>query len=72
MSYDLDNIKGIAAPDYISLLNQLTDGRDTGPIVLRVGASKSDRLKTVWDTDVIEAMKTVNQKTGAAPSWGSL
>jgi len=63
MSYDLDDVEGIAAPEYMELIKRL-NSYNTGPMVMRIGATKADRLKQVWDDKVLEAMATLYRTTG--------
>ena len=67
LSYDLDDITGVAQPDFIDLIRRL-QSYDTGPMVLRIGASTADRLRSVWPDDILNALASLTQQTGAPPA----
>jgi hypothetical protein len=64
MSFDLEDVPGLASPDYIALLKRLASF-NTGPLALRIGGISADRLKTVWSDDILNALVKVNKATGA-------
>jgi hypothetical protein len=64
MSFDLEDVPGLASPDYITLLKRLA-AFNTGPLALRIGGISADRLKTVWSDDILNALVKVHQATGA-------
>jgi hypothetical protein len=64
LSVDLNDIEGVAHPDYIGLVRHLTE-YDTGPMIFRVGAYAADRLDKPWPATVYKALSELHLKTGA-------
>lgn len=64
MSYEMDDVPGIANPDYLTLLKRL-NRYDTGPLILRIGAAAADRMTGVWSSQVLDALNKVYKATGA-------
>lgn len=63
LSLDLNDIEGVASPDYIHFIKLLT-AYDTGPMFMRVGAYSADRLIKPWPGTVYKALTQLNAATG--------
>ncbi|KAI8465096.1 MAG: hypothetical protein J3K34DRAFT_438146 [Monoraphidium minutum] len=64
LSYELDDVLGVASKDYMALLKQLS-AYDNGPLMLRIGAMAADRMTGVWSAAVLNALTTLHRWTGA-------
>ncbi|KIY97001.1 hypothetical protein MNEG_10962 [Monoraphidium neglectum] len=63
LSLDLNDIEGIAHPDFIGIIKHLTEF-NTGPMYMRVGAESADRLVKPWPATVYKALADLNKATG--------
>jgi hypothetical protein len=63
LSIDLNDIEGVAHPDYINLVKHLTEF-ETGPMLVRVGAYSADRLTKPWPGTVYKALGALHNATG--------
>jgi len=59
----LNDIEGVAHPDYINLVKHLAES-DTGPLLVRVGAYSADRLIKPWPGTVYRALGALHNATG--------
>ncbi|GBF93298.1 hypothetical protein Rsub_06030 [Raphidocelis subcapitata] len=64
LSIDLNDIEGVAHPDFIGLVQQLTS-HSTGPMIFRMGANSADRLVGPWPAAAYKALSELHAATGA-------